>query len=152
MRTGSDSFAAREWLAADGDARAPSDASLREGFKCDQAGCIARLPDGALVALVRAPAAFEEDCRQAAIVVSPRTAPPGCSAMVIDRERWRAHGAVALRRAGDQWDIKVARPAGYGRPWVRMTAPSETETLPSTRGRPAARDVTPQAESLEPGD
>ena len=120
LRLGNDSFAAREWLAADGDERAPTDAKLREAFTCDPAGCIGRLPDGDLVALVRAPSAFEEDCRRAVIVVSPRTAPPHCAAIVIDRTKSRANGAVALRRAGDHWDIKVARPAGYGRPWARL--------------------------------
>ena len=38
-----DAFAAREWLAADGDARLPDDATLGEGFRCDASGCIARL-------------------------------------------------------------------------------------------------------------
>ena len=152
LRTGNDSFAAREWLAADGDERVPTDAGLREGFKCDQAACIGRLPDGILIALVRAPPAFEEDCRRAAIVISPRTAPPSCAAIVIDRMKSRANGAAALRRIGGQWEIKVARPAGHGRPWARMAATGETETLPSTSARPAVRDATPHAESLEPGD
>jgi competence protein ComEC len=35
LRAGNDSFAAREWLAADGDERLPTDKGLREGFACD---------------------------------------------------------------------------------------------------------------------
>lgn len=151
-RAGNDVFSAREWLAADGDERAPIDAGLREGFKCDQVGCIGRLEDGALVALARAPAAFEEDCRQAVIVASPRNAPPSCAAIVVDRAKLRANGAVALRRVGERWDIKVARPVGQGRPWARMTETSDVDTLPSTIARPAPRDATPNSQSLEPGD
>ncbi len=152
LRAGSDSFAAREWLAADGDARAPNDAGLREGFTCDQAGCIGRLADGALIALVRAPSAFEEDCRRAALVVSQRTAPPVCAAQVIDRPKLRANGAVALVRSGDHWTVKVARPVGNGRPWARLIEPAEVTTLPATIGRPAAPDSTPRGDDIEPGD
>src|SRR5205085_10978010 len=39
-RRGGDTFATREWLAADGDARLPNDPSLNEGIACDPAGCI----------------------------------------------------------------------------------------------------------------
>jgi competence protein ComEC len=152
LRNGNDTFAAREWLAADGDGRAPSDAGLRAGFTCDPAGCIGRLADGALVSLARAPSAFEEDCRQAALVVSQRTAPPGCAAQVIDRPKLRANGAVALVRSGDHWTVKVARPVGSGRPWARLVGPAETVTLPETIPRPNAADATPRNEDIEPGD
>jgi competence protein ComEC len=95
LKTGHDSFAIREWLAADGDSRLPGDARLAEGFSCDPAGCIARLPDGALVSVALGPDAFEEDCRRAALVLSPRTAPPFCRATIIDRTVWRQTGALA---------------------------------------------------------
>jgi competence protein ComEC len=150
MRLANDSFAAREWLAADGDGRAVTDPSLRTGFACDPAGCIGRLGDGALVALVRAPAAFEEDCRRAALVVTPRTAPPGCAAKVIDRTTLRANGAVALERLGDQWTVKVARPGGSERPWAGARREAG-ETAPMPTARPVVRDATPRLEDLEPG-
>jgi len=152
LRTASDNFAAREWLAADGDARAPKDAGLREGFTCDQTGCIGRLADGALVALVRAPSAVEEDCRRAALVVSQRTAPPACAAHVIDRAKLRANGAVALVRSGDHWTVKVARPAGSERPWARLARQAETAALPETFMLPVAGDAMPRRDDIEPGD
>ncbi len=47
LKIGNDAFAIREWLAADGDARpAPATAAAREGFACDDDGCVARLGDG----------------------------------------------------------------------------------------------------------
>ena len=150
LRNGNDTFAAREWLAADGDARAPNDVGLREGFICDQAGCTGRLADGALVALVRAPSAFEEDCRQAVLVVTQRTAPSVCAAQVIDRPKLRANGAVALVRSGDHWTVNVARPAGSGRPWARQVSSTESDSLPSSIPRQAARDATPRGEDIEP--
>jgi competence protein ComEC len=151
-RTGSDAFTIREWLAADGDARLPGDPALREGFKCDANGCVARLADGKLVALVLTPDAFEEDCVRAALVVTAREAPPHCAATAIDRKVSRASGALALTRAGDRWDMQAARPPGQDRPWARV-APRPEETAPSSRvARPTPRDATPRAEDLEPGD
>src|SRR5262249_23586725 len=102
VKTGSDTFAIREWLAADGDPRLPTDPGLTSGFSCDRAGCIARLNGGALVSVVRAPEAFEEDCARAALVLSTRTAPPFCrggerAVMVIDRTAARQTGALSLR-------------------------------------------------------
>ena len=45
-KTGSDTFAIKEWLAADGDARLPTDPALRGNIACDAIGCIGRLADG----------------------------------------------------------------------------------------------------------
>src|ERR1044072_6609056 len=35
VKSGSDMFTLREWLAADADARTPKDATLNEGIRCD---------------------------------------------------------------------------------------------------------------------
>jgi competence protein ComEC len=148
VKTGSDTFAFREWLAADADARGQKDKALGQGVTCDEAGCIGRLADGAVVAITRTIEAFEEDCRRAALVVSSRDAPPDCAARVVDRAVWRNSGAVALRRVGKGWDMTVARPPGYDRPWApaRKTAPA------SSTSAPPPRDATPNVEDLEPVD
>ena len=117
--TGSDGFALREWLAADADARAPTDAGLRDGVSCDEIGCVAKLADGTIVALPFAAQAFAEDCRQATLVVSQRTAPPGCAAVAIDRTVWPKSGASVLYRKGKEWETVAAYPAGYDRPWAK---------------------------------
>ena len=41
--TGGDTFATREWLAADADGRDPTDKALGEGVACDPTGCIGKL-------------------------------------------------------------------------------------------------------------
>ena len=85
--------------------------------------------------------------------MSPSVAPPGCAAVVIDRNVVRTNGAVALRRVGERWEIKVARASGLGRPWARMaSAADDAIALPATISSPAARDATPRAEDLQPGD
>jgi competence protein ComEC len=147
----SDAFTVKEWLAADADARTPSDPALRDGVTCDEIGCVARLADGTIVALPFAAEAFEEDCRQAALVVSQRTAPPSCAATAIDRTVWPRTGAAALYRVGKGWETVVAYPAGYDRPWARaLPARGESETPASPRSAP--RDATPRAQDLAPDD
>jgi len=154
IRSGNDSFAFRDWLAADADARTPNDETLGHGIRCDEAGCIGRLRDGTLVAIARTLEAFAEDCRRAALVVSARDAPPGCGALVVDRQISRRLGALALRRVAEGFAITAARPAGYDRPWASAAAPA-SEPGEGARSTPAARegrDATPRPDDLEPGD
>jgi competence protein ComEC len=153
LKLGSDTFAVRQWLAADADLRTPGDAGLSQGFRCDDAGCIARLRDGKLVAVVLAPDAFEEDCRRAALVVTRRQAPPGCAATVIDRRLWQRTGALALQQNANGFMLSAARPAGSSRPWARAPGADDaavTVTPPSAR--PTTRDATPRDEDLRPDD
>jgi competence protein ComEC len=123
--------------------------SLAEGFHCDALGCVAALPDGKLVAQVILPDAFDEDCARAAVVVTSREMPGDCQALALDRKLWRASGAIALRRIGENFAIKRARPAGQDRPWARGSFVEEP-VAPVTRPQP--RDATPKAEDLEVGD
>ena len=111
LRQGGDASTVREWLAADGDARLPADPALRASFVCDAAGCTGKLADGRIVSYVLAPDAFEEDCGRAALVVTPREAPPRCAAMIVDRKLSRSLGALSLARDGDRWELTAARPA-----------------------------------------
>jgi competence protein ComEC len=152
VKSGSDVFAFREWLAADADVRTPTDSTLGEGIRCDAAGCIGKLRDGSLVAIAKTLEAFEEDCRRAVLVVSARDAPPGCAVLVIDRDVSRRSGAMALRRRGEQFEITATRPPGYDRPWARAAAPA-SDALEPSRATPARpRDATPRHDDLEPGD
>ncbi len=152
IKTGNDSFAFREWLAADADARTPNDKALADQIRCDEAGCIARLADGSLVAIAKTIEAFEEDCRRAVLVLSPREAPPACAALVVDRPVWRRTGALALRRLGQGFEITAARPAGHDRPWARASA-QPGDAPEAARPAPARpRDATPREEDLEAGD
>jgi competence protein ComEC len=154
VKSGSDVFAWREWLAADADARNPKDPTLGEGIRCDGQGCVARLRDGAFVAIPKTMAAFEEDCRRAVLVVTGRDAPPGCGTIVIDRQVWRRSGAITLQRRGDGFEMTLSRPPGYDRPWSR--AATEAGDAPEPGRAPAAtvmpRDATPRDEDLDAGD
>jgi competence protein ComEC len=149
VKSGSDVFAWREWLAADADARNPKDPTLGEGIRCDEQGCVARLRDGAFVAIPKTIAAFEEDCRRAVLVVTGREAPPGCGTLVIDRHVWRRSGAITLQRRGDGFEMTLSRPPGYDRPWARAATEAGDALEP---GRAPAATVMPRDEDLEAGD
>jgi competence protein ComEC len=49
VRTGSNTFATRDWLAADADPRQADDQGLKTGLACDAAGCVGRRAAGARV-------------------------------------------------------------------------------------------------------
>jgi len=150
MRTAKDAFLLKEWLAADADDRLPTDASLPGGISCDEAGCVAQMAGGGLVTLALRPEALTDDCERAALVVTTRQASPDCAAAVIDPERLRRQGAMALRRTGDGFSIDAVKPKGIDRPWSPAVA-GDGEAGP-TLIRPASRgsvDATPSETDLQ---
>ncbi|MGI6247005.1 MAG: ComEC/Rec2 family competence protein [Pseudochelatococcus sp.] len=127
-------FVVEQWLRADGDGRRANDPALRHNVACDRLGCVARLADGRSVAFSREAGALREDCRRAAVLITPRQAPPDCAAPhVIDRDDLDRFGAIALTVAGDGLTVEGTRehPAAPGartgdgreapeeRPWRR---------------------------------
>jgi competence protein ComEC len=106
------------------------------------------MADGQPVALSLTLEALAEDCTRATVIVSPREAPPPCTAaVVIDRSKWRQGGALALYRAGEGFVIEPARPPGYDRPWAPARA-----GVTSARNVNRAPDATPRPQDLEAGD
>ena len=158
IRLGNDAFAIHEWLAADGDGRSDPRAvaaavKAREGFACDDAGCVAKLFGGGLVAIGTSPAAFADDCARAVLVLTTRAAPPECGATVVDRTASRQGGALALRRAGDAWEVTAARPRGEARPWVAVTGAGGGARVSAPKaGTAEQRDATPRVEDLGADD
>jgi competence protein ComEC len=158
--TGGDTFATREWLAADADGRDIHDQTLGRGIACDPSGCIGKLADGRMVSHALVPDALEEDCQRAVLIVTARDAPPGCAAMLIGRDLWRTRGALTLRRDGSSFVMESARPPNYDRPWApaplprrapAASQPSATATAPDA-SKPPPRDATPPAEALDPNE
>lgn len=154
MRTGKDAFLVKEWLAADADPRQPTDASLAEGVSCDGAGCVAQMADGAFVALALKPDALRDDCERAALLVTARQASPSCPSAVIDRERLRRQGAMALMRTGSGFAADANRRNGVDRPWSpAIGGDGEAEaTLAPRLTAPKAVDATPAEADLQAED
>jgi competence protein ComEC len=154
MRAAKDAFLLKEWLAADADDRLPTDPSLVEGVSCDESGCVMEMANGGFVALTLRPDALADDCERAALVVTTRQVPPACPAPVINRDRLRRQGAMALRRTRDGFAADAVRPKGADRPWSPAVA-GDTEAETSLTGRPAvprAVDATPSETDLQAED
>src|SRR5712664_144807 len=154
LRTAKDAFLLKEWLAADADPRQPTDASLAEGVSCDEAGCVAQTAAGGLITLALRPDALADDCERAALVVTMRQAPPSCASPLIDYDRLRSQGALALRRTRDGFAVDAVRPKGVDRPWSPAVAGGiEAETNLVTRpATPRAVDATPSEADLQAED
>jgi competence protein ComEC len=141
----------REWLAADGDARLPNDRAVAAGFACDPDGCVARLADGAAVAVSRTPAAFGDDCTRAVLIVTLRAAPADCAATVLDRATLRTNGAMALTYRNGQFEKTSARPEGLDRPWTRRREPTRNtvQGVGLSGAPPAPHDATPPQPDID---
>jgi competence protein ComEC len=154
MRAARDGFLVKEWLAADADPRTPADASLTDGVSCDASGCVTQGAGGGFVALALRPEALADDCERAALVVTMRPAPASCAASVIDAERLRRQGAMALRRSREGFIVDAVKPKGIDRPWSPAIAgEGEAEaTIRAPRTSPRAVDATPSEADLQAED
>ncbi|MCP3389446.1 ComEC family competence protein [Bradyrhizobium sp. CCGB12] len=154
IRASKDGFLLKEWLAADADPRDAASSSLADSVSCDEAGCVAPLADGRLVALSLRIDALADDCSRAALVVTARPAPPDCAAMVIDRQRLTSQGALALTQRGDGFAVQAVRVRGTSRPWLPAGAGEGDfggSIAPKTAA-PRNRDATPAEADLQADD
>jgi competence protein ComEC len=114
---------------------------------------VTQLARGGLVALALRPDALGDDCERAALLVSARQAPPACPSPVIDLDRLRRQGALALRRTASGFAADAVRPTGFDRPWSPAVA-GDTETETSLERPTASRpvDATPSEADLQAED
>jgi competence protein ComEC len=146
-----DVFLLKEWLAADADARTAADASLTAGVSCDDLGCVMQSTGGGLVAQAFKPEALSDDCERGALVVTLRQAPASCAASVIDADRLRRQGAMALRRGREGFVVEAAKPKGIDRPWSPAADEGEADATVLTPRAvpPRAVDATPAEADLQ---
>jgi competence protein ComEC len=147
-----DSFLLKEWLAADADARTAADASLTESVSCDDLGCVMQSAGGGLVAQAFKHEALSDDCERAALIVTFRQAPASCAASVIDADRLRRQGAMALRRGREGFVVEAAKPRGIDRPWspaVAVESEADASVLAPRIVPPRAVDATPAEADLQ---
>ena len=120
-------FVAEQWLRAAGDPRTATEALAAGGGRCDASACVARLPDGAALSLVRLPEAFETDCRRAAAIVTSLPAPGWCRpALLMDRARLAEGGAFSVLWGAAGVREQAERTPRTDRPWRRKPSPRES--------------------------
>jgi competence protein ComEC len=112
------------------------------------------LAGGGVVALALRPDALADDCERAALVVAARQPPPACPSPVIDLDRLRRQGAMALRLTRNGFAVDAVEPRGVDRPWSPAIAGGEENetTLAPPRAAPRAVDATPSEADQQPED
>jgi competence protein ComEC len=150
VQTRKDLFLAKEWLAADADARLPIDPSVTQGGACDGAGCALAIGQGRYLTIARRADAFADDCEKALVIVTFRQPPPGCRATVLGRDQLRSSGSMAIWRRGDGLVIEAARPEGTDRPWAHREAVEQVAAAPAAASRPV--DAAPSEPEVAPED
>jgi len=122
-RSAADKYSAEEWLKRDGDDRnyASAIATPRDGVSCDFYGCIAESA-GIKIAAVAKPAALDEDCVYADVVVSAVPTRQRClgPSLVIDRFDVARNGAYAVWLQ-DGIRFQTAQEVRGVRPWSMTT-------------------------------
>ncbi|WP_414471132.1 ComEC/Rec2 family competence protein [Microvirga sp. M2] len=147
-------FVAGQWLRADGDRRSAEDASLKAAARCDRLGCVVETSAHRSVAFVQEAAAFEEDCRRAAIVVTRLDAPDQCrAAVVIDRRVLAERGATAIRLESDAAGIHSVKKGREVRPWAAAAdarSSADRETPRPARPAPEQDELDEDLSSAAP--
>ena len=120
LRPPSDKYSASEWLKRDGDDRdiATVVATPQDGVRCDADGCVAKSPNGLLIAAALRPTALAEDCAASDIVISAAPTRGLCIGpkLVIDRFDVARNGSYAIW-FGSALRIETASDARGQRPW-----------------------------------
>jgi competence protein ComEC len=109
----------------------------------------------AFVALALRADALSDDCERAALLVTARQAPPSCSSAVIDQDRLRRQGAMALRRTRTGFAVDAVKPKGVDRLWSPAAAGDTGAETTILTPRPAAGravDATPSDADLQAED
>jgi competence protein ComEC len=124
---------------------------LADGVSCDEAGCVAGLADGSLVAQSQRADALADDCVRAVLVVTARQPPGDCAASVIDQDRLRRQGALAIRQTAKGFAVEAVKPRGFDRPWSPAVAGEGDLDLPllARPAVPRGRDATPSEADLQ---
>ncbi len=119
----SNRFETEAWLRLSGDLSPPSAAAQNKhrAHRCDEVGCIVKLPTGQILAYSKDLGAAHEDCLRADILISPRPLRKHCKKpkLVIDKfDLWR-NGTYAIWLSRTQIEYKSNRSVEKDRPWIQ---------------------------------
>ena len=138
-------YSVDNWLLADGEERDAEEVAATSPFRCDLLGCIGKVK-GKTIAVVRHPAALEEDCRIADIVIAPFSVGKGCEAaarVVIDRRALQTEGAHSTSKVCRSGAKALRRRVGGGPGCQTARSPSllcrQARPMPAIRARPMKR-------------
>ncbi|HUS97924.1 MAG TPA: ComEC/Rec2 family competence protein, partial [Hyphomicrobiaceae bacterium] len=147
-------FELQRWLEHDGDGRSPAEAQKYPAgsniYRCDRAGCTARLKSR-LVAVSRHPRALDDDCRRADVLILNMPKPPGCvpRGHVVDKASARkfgthaiyiaSNGAIRVQTVADGRGRRPWSEAGFTTPRKALAAIASAPTRWHRRRRTSSR-------------
>ncbi|UOK70038.1 ComEC/Rec2 family competence protein [Ancylobacter polymorphus] len=144
-------FAVEQWLSADGARSRFGAKDLTAAAACDPLGCTLALPDGRLVALSRDRDSLEDDCRLAAVLVTPFAPPLDCAATVIYRDpRISVGGVSATLQPDGRLTLAFARRGPGTRPWEPKTQSPPTPASEPASAAGASRQGAPSSSPADP--
>jgi competence protein ComEC len=119
IKTRKAEFSLKAWLEADGDSRSPREVAKGQGFQCDEHSCLALIA-GRIVSHVIHPAALADDCRRAAILITPLSVTVPCPGpeVIIDAQALWEKGAHVIRIADGAIHVESVADSRRVRPWV----------------------------------
>ncbi len=126
-----------QWLKADGDGRAPKDASTGAGWQCDAYSCLA-LVKGKLISFIAKPDAIHDDCERAAILIAPMDIRQPCPApkIILDRGALWERGSASVRISGLGLTVHTASEKRGVRPWCPARRRREIIAPEAEGGKP----------------
>jgi len=136
------------WLEADGDGRQPREVATSRGFRCDARGCTANVK-GLKLAYAKTPAAIDEDCRVADIVVMaiPQAKPCPSARLVIDLRDVTKNGAHAITISDGNIRVQTVAQRRGKRPWSQST-PGTKQVAPTSASSPKSRIKPPTRQQV----
>ncbi|MEM6852538.1 MAG: hypothetical protein AAF527_12460, partial [Pseudomonadota bacterium] len=154
-----DRYSLGAWMRGDGDDRPLSEAAAawRDAVRCDDQACALSPPApaqqhrGLQISYVMDPAALQEECGQADLIITPAPAPrwlkARCAADILDKWSFWREGAHAVWRAGDGgFKIVSAESRRGARPWSK----AETRAAAKRAIKPAAEPAETEDDADEP--
>ena len=124
VRQPKDTFAAREWLRRDGDAREIGEAVGMPGLRCDGLGCVVKR-GGVIIAAGLRPEALAEDCARAVIVINGSAV--SCKGPKVMIDRIAAEDGQGWRIDLSSLTTESVRVWRGERPWIVSTGNSGKE-------------------------
>ncbi len=115
-------------------ARSPESVATARAFTCDGVGCIAQIRTR-LITVAQSPAALEDDCRRADVIVLRGVVPRGCGRtarsglLLLDATHLAAGGAHALYFDAEGVRVETVAAVRGMRPWSLRQSPTATDDV-----------------------
>lgn len=150
---------AEQWLSKEADPRTAEAPDLAQGFACDARRCMAPLPDGTKIVLVRKAEALPAACGEASLVVTAEVPSTenisACAARLFTPQDMSRTGTLALFHRPRQAAAEMGTPhrvAGVPQPAKGDAAPAAVELPQAASGNSVQSKAAPELRPETPSE